>query len=73
MLAFLDGSASTFEIERVRSHTSLELVLTRLKRVFLLFRNVVHGDSIGGCPKTGLDPQSVKRMKGANKGATFLD
>jgi len=69
----LDGSASTFEIERVRSHTSLELVLTHLKRVFLLFRNVVHGDSIGGCPQTELVPQSVKRMKGANKGATFLD
>ena len=28
MLAFLDGSASTFEIERVRSHTSFGLVLT---------------------------------------------
>jgi hypothetical protein len=73
MLAFLDGSASTLEIERVRFHTSLELVLPHFKRVFLLFRNGVPGDSIWGCPQTGLVPQSVQRMKGATKRATFLD
>jgi hypothetical protein len=48
MLAFLDGSALTFEIEGVRSHTSFELVLTYFKRVFLPPRYGAHRDSILG-------------------------
>src|SRR4029077_10746769 len=56
MRAFLDGSASTFEIEGIKSPT-FELVPTPCKRAFLLFRYGVHGDSIWGCPHTGLAPQ----------------
>jgi hypothetical protein len=52
MRDFLDGSASTFETERVRSHTSFGLVLPYFKGVFLPFRYGVRGDSIGGCPRT---------------------
>src|SRR6267378_3176973 len=63
MLTFLDGNASTLPIEGVRSHTSFELVLTYPKRVALPFRYGVHGDSIWGCPHTGLVPQSTKNKE----------
>ena len=73
MLTFLDGNASTLQIEGVRSHTSFELVRTYSRRVALPIRYGVHGDSIWGCPQTGLVPQSMKRIKGSNKRAPFLN
>jgi hypothetical protein len=48
MPAFLDGNASSLPTERVRSPTSLVLVLTHFKRVFLPVLYGVHGDSIWG-------------------------
>ncbi len=63
MRAFLDGSASTFETERVRSPTTFELVPTHCKWPFLPSRYGVHGDSIWGCALTGPAPQSPPRTK----------
>jgi hypothetical protein len=60
MLAFLAGSASTFETERVRSHTSFGLVLPYFRGVFLPFRYGVRGDSVGGCPRTAPALQCVQ-------------
>jgi hypothetical protein len=51
MPAFLGGSASTFETERVKSHTSFGLFRTYFKGAFLPSRYGVHGDSIWGCPR----------------------
>jgi hypothetical protein len=54
---FLDGSASTFEVERIKSPTTFELVPSPRKRAFLLFQYGVYGDSIWGCPQAGPAPQ----------------
>src|SRR4029077_16673507 len=70
MRAFLDGSASTFETERVRSPTTFELVPTHCKRAFLPLRYGVRGDSIGGCAPTGPAPQCAMNKR-CNKGGTF--
>src|ERR1700730_12475731 len=63
MPAFLDGSASTLQIEGVRSHTSFELVLTYAKDIALPSRYGVHGHSIWGCPQTGRSPQCAVRTE----------
>jgi hypothetical protein len=73
MRVCLGGSASTFEIERIKSPTTFELVPTPRKRAFLLFRYGVHGDSIWGCSQAGPAPQCATGAKGSNKRATFLD
>jgi transcriptional regulator with GAF, ATPase, and Fis domain len=66
MLTFLDGSASTLRTERVRSPTSLVLVLTHFKRVFL---PVLYG--VVGRRECLQNTHS--ETKRSNKGATFLD
>jgi len=60
MRDFLDGNASTFETERVSSHTSFGLVLLYFKGAFLPSRYGVHGDSIWGCAQTGPAPQCTR-------------
>jgi hypothetical protein len=68
MLAFLDGSASTFEIERVRSYTPFELVFASSEWVFPLFRYGVRGDSFWGRPEKELRAKCAlctKRFKQA--------
>jgi hypothetical protein len=57
MLAFLDGSASTLQTERVRSHASFELVPTYFNWAFPSTRYGVRGVSNWGCPQKGLIPQ----------------
>jgi hypothetical protein len=65
MPAFLDGSASTFEIERIKSPTTFELVPTPCKRAFLLVRYGVHGDSIWGCLRSKFASLSARKVRGA--------
>jgi putative oxidoreductase len=57
VLAFLAGSASTLQIEKVRSHTSFELVPTYFNWAFPSTRLGVLGDSIWGCRQTGVPPE----------------
>jgi hypothetical protein len=71
MRDFLDGNASTFETERLKSHTSFGLVLLHFKWVFLPFRYGVHGGSIGGCPRTALALQYAQRTKRCSKVQRF--
>ena len=73
MRGFLDGSASTSGIEKIKPSTTFGLVPTPCKKAFLLFRYGVQGDSIWGFPQTEPRPQCAIGTKGSNKRATLLD
>ncbi len=69
---FLDGNASTFETERVRSHTSFGLVLLYFKGAFLR-PDMVYTVTPSGVVLRRDRLHNARDEQRSNKRATFLD